>query len=74
VVGYGCYHIVGNSFIYNSHETILMLGIASFVVKIVKQELEVDNILPHYFDVLIFFVFIELTYSFSGEDLTSLPL
>jgi glutamate racemase len=46
VVGCGHYHIVGDSLAHNYEKTILMIGIASFVVKIVKQKLKVDDTLP----------------------------
>jgi hypothetical protein len=46
VVGCGCYHNVGNSFIHNSQKIILTPRITRFVVKIVKQEHEVNNIQP----------------------------
>ncbi len=46
VVGYGHYHSVGDSLAHNYEKTILMIRIASSVVKIVKQKLKVDDILP----------------------------
>jgi len=50
------------------------MGIASFVVKIVKQELEIDDIFPQCFDALASSIFIELFDSSLGEDLTPLLL
>jgi hypothetical protein len=50
-----------------------MVGIASFVVKIVKKKLEVDNPFFQCSDAIVFFTFIELFDSFVGEDLTPLP-
>jgi len=50
-----------------------MARTASFVVKIVKQELEVDNTLPQCSNVLTSFISIELSNSSSCEDLTLLP-
>jgi hypothetical protein len=46
VVGFGHYRIVSDSLAHNYQETILKVRIASFVVKNVKQELKVDDILP----------------------------
>jgi hypothetical protein len=43
VVGYGYYRIVGDNLVHNSQETILTIGIAGSMVKIMKQELEVDD-------------------------------
>jgi hypothetical protein len=43
------------------------------VVKTLKQELEVDDILLQCFDGLLSFTFIELFDSFAGDDLTPLP-
>jgi hypothetical protein len=73
VISYGYYHIVGDSLVHDSQETILMAGIASFVVKTMKQELKVDNVLPECFDALASFTFIGLSDSFAGEDLTPFP-
>jgi hypothetical protein len=50
-----------------------MARIAGFVVKIVKQELEVDDTLPQCSNVLTSFISIELSDSSSCEDLTPLP-
>jgi hypothetical protein len=58
VVGNGCYHIVGDNLIHNSQETILMLGMTCYVVKVVKQEHEINNILLQCFNVHASFVFI----------------
>jgi hypothetical protein len=44
VVGFGCYHIVGNSLIHNSQETILTLGTIGFMVKIVKQDMKLTTL------------------------------
>ncbi len=44
------------------------------MVKIMKQELEVDDILLQCFEVLTSSIFIELFDSSSGEDLTTFPL
>jgi len=74
VVGYGCYRIVGDSLVHNLSETILMAGTVGSMVNIMKQELQVDDTFLQCYDVLAFFVFIEL-YDFSlNEDLTLLPL
>jgi hypothetical protein len=58
VVGNGCYHIVGDSLTHNSQETILVLGMTCFVVKVVKQEHEINNILLQCSNVHVSFVFI----------------
>ncbi len=50
-----------------------MARIVDFVVKIVKQELEVDDTLPQCSNVLTSFISIELSDSSSCEDLTPLP-
>jgi hypothetical protein len=55
---------------HNSQETILMVGITGFVVKIVKQELEVDDTLLQCFDAFAFSIFMKLSNSSSSEDLT----
>jgi hypothetical protein len=73
VVGCGHYYFVGDSLVHNSQETILTIGIANLVIKIVKQELEVDDILPQCYDVLAHSIFTELSNSSSSEDLTPLP-
>jgi hypothetical protein len=70
VVGCGCYCIVGNNFTHNSQETILMPIIIGFVVKIVKQKHEVNNIRLLFLDVAISFIFIELLNSSLGDDFT----
>ncbi len=41
VVGYGRYRILGDNLTYDSQKTILMLGTASSIVKIIKDEHEV---------------------------------
>jgi hypothetical protein len=73
VVGCGHYHIVGVSLVHNFQETILLAGTIGFVVKIVKQELKVDDTFFQCFDALVFSIFIELFNSFATEDLTPLP-
>ncbi len=73
MVGYGCYHIVGDSLAHNYQETILTTGTISFVVKNVKQELKVDNTFLQSSNALTSFIFIELCDSSLGEDLTPLP-
>ncbi len=50
-----------------------MARTAGFVVKIMKQELEVDDILLQCSNVLTSFISIELSNSSSCEDLTPLP-
>jgi len=71
VVKCGCYRIVGDSLAHNSWEIILIIGIVGFIVKInVKQELKVDDTFLQRFDALAYFVFIQLSNSSSGEDLT----
>ncbi len=74
MVSYGCYHIVGDSLAHNYQETIFMTRTTSSMVKIMKQELEVDDILLQCFEVLTSSIFIELFDSSSGEDLTTFPL
>jgi hypothetical protein len=74
VVNCGHYHVVGDSLVHNSQKTILTIKTTSFVVKNVKQKLEVDNTLLQIFNVLTSFIFIEQYYSSLGEDLTPLPL
>ncbi len=49
-----------------------MTRIAKYVVKIVMQEFEGDDSLPQCFVVFASFIFIELSNSSSGEDLTPL--
>jgi hypothetical protein len=66
------YHILGDNLVHISQETILTARITKFVVKIVKQKFEGDDILPQCFDVFASFLFIELSNSFLGEDLTPL--
>jgi len=73
VVAFGCYCIVGDSLIHNCQDIILTLGTIGYVVKIVKDEYEVSNILPPCLDALTSFVVIELFYSSSSDDLTPLP-
>jgi hypothetical protein len=73
VVGFGCYCIVGDSLIHNFQNIILTLGTIGYVVKIVKDKYEVSNILLPCSDALASFVVIELSYSFSSDDLTPLP-
>jgi len=51
-----------------------MAKIASYMVKIMKQELKIDDIFPQCSNVLASFFFIELSNSSLGEDLTPLPL
>ncbi len=51
-----------------------MTRITGFMVKIMKQEFEVDDTLPRCFDVFISTIFIEMFDSSLGEDLTPLPL
>ncbi len=74
MVGCGCYCIVGDSLVYNSQKTILMARIVCFVVKIVKQELKVDDTFLQPSNALASSIFIELSNSSLGEDLTPLPL
>jgi hypothetical protein len=74
VVGCGHYRIVGDSLAHNYQETILTTRTTSFVVKNVKHELKVDDTLFQCHDVLTSFIFIELSNSSLGEDLTPLPL
>ncbi len=45
-LSYDQYRIIGDSLIHNSQDTILMPGIACFVVKIVKDEHKVLNTFP----------------------------
>jgi hypothetical protein len=45
LVGYGRYHIVGNGLAHNSQEIVFTIRTASSMVKIMKQELEVDDTL-----------------------------
>lgn len=63
VVGYGWYHIVGDSLSANSQDTILMLGTMGSIVKIMKDEHEV-------LDIVAPFIFIELFGFSSSDDLT----
>jgi hypothetical protein len=74
VVGCGYYPIVGDSLVHNYQETILMVGITGSLVKIVKQELEVDDTLPRCYDVLAFSIFSKLSDSSSSKELTPLLL
>ncbi len=48
VVDYGYYRIVGDNLVHDSQEIILTIGIAGFVVEIMKQELEVDLMFLHF--------------------------
>ncbi len=73
VVGCGRYCIEGDNLLCKYQETILMVGIASFVVKIVKKKLKVDNPFLQCSDALVSFTFIELFDSSVGEDLTPHP-
>ncbi len=72
MVGYVCYRIIGDNLAHNSHETILMVGTTSFVVKIAKQGLKVDETFLQCFIGLTSFIFIKLSDSSLGEDLTPL--
>jgi hypothetical protein len=54
----------------NSQDTILMVGAACFVVKIVKDDNEVLDIFPQCLDIVASFVFIELFDSSSSDALT----
>ncbi len=69
VVGCGCHRIVSNSFIHNFQETILMLRTISYMVKIVKQEHEINDIQLLFLDKPSSYVFIELFDFSSGNDL-----
>ncbi len=73
VVGSSYYYIMGNNLSHNFQKTILMLGITSFVVKIVKQKTNVSHIFLQCSNALAFFVFIELCNSSLGDDFTPLP-
>jgi hypothetical protein len=66
----GCYHIIGDSLIHNSQNTILTLGTTSSMVKIVKQKHKVCNIPFQCLDILASFVFIKLFYYSSTNNLT----
>ncbi len=70
VVSCGCYHIVGDNLIHNSQETILMPGIVRFMVKIVKQKHEINNIQPLSYVKLPSSDFIEFFNFSSSDDLT----
>jgi hypothetical protein len=72
VVGCGFYRIVGDSLAHNYQKTILMTRTACFVIKIVKPKLEGDNTFPQCYDVFASFIFIELSNSCSGDNLTPL--
>jgi hypothetical protein len=65
---------MGDNLTHNFQKTILMLGITSSMVKIVKQETNVSHIFLQCSNVLAFFVFIELINSSLGDDFTPLPL
>jgi hypothetical protein len=58
MVGYGYYYIINNSLIHNYEETIHMTRIAGSMVKTMKQEVKVDNILPYYYDAFAYSIFI----------------
>ncbi len=73
MVSCGHYIIVGDNLAHNSWKTILMVGTIGSVVKTVKHELEVDNILFQCYDALASSIFIELFNSSLSEDLTPLP-
>jgi hypothetical protein len=73
VVGCGHYCIVGDSLVHNSQETILTTKTTGFMVKIMKQKLEVDNTLLQCSNVIMSYVFIELSDSLACEDLTPPP-
>ncbi len=51
-----------------------MAKIVSYMVKIMKQELKIDDIFPQCSNALASSFFIELSKSSLGEDLTPLPL
>ncbi len=74
MVGCGHYHIIGDSLVHNFQKTILTIKTTSFVVKNVKQELEVDNALLQISIVIPSFIFIKQYDSSLGEDFTPLPL
>ncbi len=74
VVGCGQYRIVGGSLAHSSWETILTIGTASSMVKTMKQELKIDDIVPQCSNALVSFIFIELYNSSTCEDLTPPPL
>jgi hypothetical protein len=73
VVNSGRYHIIGNSLIHNSQDTIFTPRIASCLVKIVKEEHKVLNTLLQCWNTLASFVFIELSNSSLCDNLTPLP-
>ncbi len=73
VVGFSYYYIMGDNLIHNFQKTILMLGITSSMVKIVKQETNISHIFLQCSNVLAFFAFIEFFNSSSGDDFTPLP-
>jgi hypothetical protein len=70
VVGCGWYHIVGDNLSHNFQDTILTPGITGYVVKIMKDEHKVLDIILQCLDDIAYFVFIELSYSSSSDDLT----
>jgi hypothetical protein len=74
VVGYGWYHIVGDSLNHNSQDTILMLGSVGSIFNIVKDEHKVLNTLPQCSHAFASSIFIELSYSSSCDDLTLVGL
>jgi glutamate racemase len=73
VVGCGHYRIVGDSLAHNLQETILIARTIGSMVKTMKQELKIDNTLPQCSDALASSIFIELSNSLAGEDLTTPP-
>ncbi len=73
MVGCGRYCIIGGSLAHSFQETIVTIGTVGFVVRTIKQKLEVDDILLQSFVVLALSIFIELFDSSSSEDLTPLP-
>ncbi len=72
MVGCGRYCIIGGSLAHNFQETIVTIGTVGFVVRTIKQKLEVDDILLQSFVALALSIFIELFDSSSSEDFPSL--
>jgi hypothetical protein len=72
MVGSSHYRIVSNSLIHNFQDTILTPRTTSSVVKIVKDEHKVLDILPQCLDILTSIVVIELFDSTSSDNLTPL--
>jgi hypothetical protein len=64
--------LFSDSLAHNYQETILMARTTSFVVKIVKEEFEVDNTFLQCSNALASSIFIELFDSSLGEDFTPL--